>query len=1512
MRSFTPKLFARLCLVFAFVTSGFILSAVQPDWWTDTNYSLVNEASAQDDALATVGQAKHAVQKAYQYLESELAATGGAGVEVTALFNSYCTTAPNDADDDLQLLTVGQLKYLSKPFYDHLNSAAVAFDTSVMTEPPTDIYPWTVDQADDDDLALATLGQLKFVFSFDLGGWPAPVVDVDEDGLNDDWEFFYFGSIQTRVNGSGDPNGDPDQDGVTNLNEFLDGTNPNLPPREGHSIWIREYAQQMLVNPSAVDEVINFCLEHNIQVIYLLTEELISTANYEQWEFVLGKIHAYGIEVEALLNNTDWLMPSGGWTATNDFPGKKDRSDGLSEVSKILDYQNAYFNLPKQSFDAIHFSIDDIDSLKSFNDPQDGQLVTNEDLIGWYLDFIEGVKSTRSSYAAPVSSIPYNWDLKTSEVGAVSINYESPVDGTVQEAWKHLIDQFEQVTLITYADKVRFFLANIQDEIDYIDNLTNPPDIRLYNEFRSEAQGNSLLDLGFSNEDYLTVANLRINLESIFGGKSYFKGWALHTYDNPNNIDGSFPSWLTTNTPFTYPQDMDFVPNGDRKLIPRSDGTVFDKPVYVRLNIKAHPDLEYVNSSDFSNMVSFIPVGPGYASEEDLVDLNTIVPTAYDGLAPSTWWYYQYIIWWEQQIFGSITSRLTGQGVCWENPATLTNPDLGVEREIVLNEGDEYRFIVAYNRASGISEEYFSIKLGATNPPGSTRGDSFDDPVEVDIYLDFDPDYGISNSPHLNQSFVIHDTDLDGTSDGQEAVFGLDPFSEDEGNIENPDDPTPFSNEGIAPWETSTIGGILPSKSSIEDDGKYTLLAAGDGLAANDSIGFFHQSISGDFTLSVRLHELAGNGLGSFGLMVRESLETDARYVTTYTEKVGGNYFLHRTESAQFGVLQRYTQRGPLPNHWIRLERRGDVITGYISQNGNSWISSGRRQLDLSDSVEVGFFLHSGNNEEYDRAILELIDFKVDQDQDGLWDDEELLYGTNPFNPDTDGDGVSDGEEVLERNSDPLVPEYTLTSTIESINGSAAISTIGAWQTDGDAIYSTGLNGEISFDFNVSEAGIYELHLKVGRRNEIPLTAGLPIFLVAKVDGNYISSVEINDGEFADDQVVLTPYLNTGQHSFQIRWDNVFKGRAIQFEYIKLEQPIFTNDSAKNAWEATILNSQEGVNSTDITAYISPARIEGRTNYLSLVQLPTGITAEGSNSNAWFTQIDLNSEQTTIPIAYQNGGKSENLKITWAPLSLFTVTPPESIYYLVEGDRLKLNLDGDATTSGSIEIDGVSYTGLSGNSDVIHDFVNTGSFAVNASRTDASGIEESMTITVVVMPEVQTIASPIAWIERTRNWQWTGLAAEALVTGGEAVVSVDPTSSGGQNLSFDVGTEFPEQFITARLPSGEAVASSMVRPVWVIEGVEGYLREYDLGDGTSVVKSTVHISPGFPDDAIIRLEIFKTGVTFEDGTRIRELTNVDFTEYGTYKYTMIKLDSVIGSACHNVKIYQNGNLVGQR
>ena len=47
----------------------------------------------------------------------------------------------------------------------------------------------------------------------------------------------------------------------------------------------------------------------------------------------------------------------------------------------------------------------------------------------------------------------------------------------------------------------------------------------------------------------------------------------------------------------------------------------------------------------------------------------------------------------------------------------------------------------------------------------------------------------------------------------------------------------------------------------------------------------------------------------------------------------------------------------------------------------------------------------------------------VDQDFDGLTDEEELLLGTDPTNLDSDDDGLTDYDEVKVRKTDPLNPD---------------------------------------------------------------------------------------------------------------------------------------------------------------------------------------------------------------------------------------------------------------------------------------------------------------------------------------------------------------------------------------------------------------------------------------------------------------------------------------------------------
>ncbi|MDB6004669.1 MAG: sugar-binding protein [Prosthecobacter sp.] len=174
-----------------------------PPWWT-TQQVLKSGAAADDYAVANLGQLKTIARKAAQEMNAVLLPEG-AGTNITQMIDGWAATpGAGVTRDDYAVLTLGQLKTVAKPFYDRLADVGLG---------PANTYPWTGINAD--DYALANLGQVKTVFAFDI-------VDPDSNHntIPDSWEIQMFGNLSQPASG------DFDGDGLTNLAEFLAGTNP--------------------------------------------------------------------------------------------------------------------------------------------------------------------------------------------------------------------------------------------------------------------------------------------------------------------------------------------------------------------------------------------------------------------------------------------------------------------------------------------------------------------------------------------------------------------------------------------------------------------------------------------------------------------------------------------------------------------------------------------------------------------------------------------------------------------------------------------------------------------------------------------------------------------------------------------------------------------------------------------------------------------------------------------------------------------------------------------------------------------------------------------------------------------------------------------------------------------------------------------------------------------------------------------------------------------------------------
>src|ERR1043166_6865271 len=145
----------RLALSLAVTAVVPLLLYAAPVWGAQRNV-LVQTATLEDYAPLNQGQLKNIARAAAAEMDAQL--IGGAGDEIHGLVNSW--TAPHPETNDFAPVNLGQLKNIAKPFYDRLISAGII-----------DSYPWLSSANSPDDFAIASIGQVKNLFSFEI---PAP------------------------------------------------------------------------------------------------------------------------------------------------------------------------------------------------------------------------------------------------------------------------------------------------------------------------------------------------------------------------------------------------------------------------------------------------------------------------------------------------------------------------------------------------------------------------------------------------------------------------------------------------------------------------------------------------------------------------------------------------------------------------------------------------------------------------------------------------------------------------------------------------------------------------------------------------------------------------------------------------------------------------------------------------------------------------------------------------------------------------------------------------------------------------------------------------------------------------------------------------------------------------------------------------------------------------------------------------------------------------------------------
>jgi regulation of enolase protein 1 (concanavalin A-like superfamily) len=150
---------------------------------------------------------------------------------------------------------------------------------------------------------------------------------------------------------------------------------------------------------------------------------------------------------------------------------------------------------------------------------------------------------------------------------------------------------------------------------------------------------------------------------------------------------------------------------------------------------------------------------------------------------------------------------------------------------------------------------------------------------------------------------------------------------------------------------------------STTNNGTQTVLqgSGADIWDTADAFQFNYSPVTGDQTIIARVNsQTNSNGWAKAGLMIRESLDANAKNVFVAITPSNGATFQNRVDTG--GTTSNAVAAGPVAPYWLKLVRTGNTFTGYRSSDGTAWTLLGSANVSMSSNVYIGLAVTSHDN----------------------------------------------------------------------------------------------------------------------------------------------------------------------------------------------------------------------------------------------------------------------------------------------------------------------------------------------------------------------------------------------------------------------------------------------------------------------------------------------------------------------------------------------------------------------
>jgi hypothetical protein len=162
-------------------------------------------------------------------------------------------------------------------------------------------------------------------------------------------------------------------------------------------------------------------------------------------------------------------------------------------------------------------------------------------------------------------------------------------------------------------------------------------------------------------------------------------------------------------------------------------------------------------------------------------------------------------------------------------------------------------------------------------------------------------------------------------------------------------------------YEILAIGDPPPTGGQVAVNGGLTITSSGTAIGnADDQFQFSYRAVSGNFDIAVRLAGLSlSDTWAKAGLMAREALAPDGRFAASLATPVINGCFFEWRDPADGNSQTAGSFPDNYPNTWLRLNRVGNLFSGFASYDGQTWTLLASQTIAMSNQLYLGFAVDS-------------------------------------------------------------------------------------------------------------------------------------------------------------------------------------------------------------------------------------------------------------------------------------------------------------------------------------------------------------------------------------------------------------------------------------------------------------------------------------------------------------------------------------------------------------------------